>query len=193
MRQEAKSISVVKLIKNLVYSLAYVCSLMVLCLASGSISYAQESTNRVDAKTDWSVFIEDQPTKECWVVSKPTKEVTTRNGQNVEVKRSDILLFVTYQPANGINGQVSFTGGYKIDPKKSVELNIDGVKFSLVVDNEHAWLPNDAEDKKVIQALKLGSAAIVSAQSLRSGTLTKDTFSLSGFTAAIAEAEKRCS
>jgi len=40
--------------------------------------------------------------------------------------------------------------------------------------------------------MKSGSTAVLTAQSKR-GTVTKDTFSLLGFTAAIKEANKRCS
>jgi hypothetical protein len=39
--------------------------------------------------------------------------------------------------------------------------------------------------------MKRGAQAIVTAQSER-GTVTKDTFSLQGFTAAVKDAEKRC-
>ena len=41
----------------------------------GTAAYAQEeSSNRVAANTDWSVFVEDDP-QECWGVSAP-KETT---------------------------------------------------------------------------------------------------------------------
>ncbi|MEM7438590.1 MAG: invasion associated locus B family protein [Pseudomonadota bacterium] len=177
---------------RMIRSTAYTCGFMVVCLAAASIAYAQESTNRVDARTDWSIFVEDQPTKECWIVSKPTKEVNTRGGRVVTVRRSDILLWVTYRPANGIKGQVSFTGGYPFDPDKPVRITIGTQTFNLFVDGEYAWPASDSDDSKIRDALKRGSAAVVEAQSRR-GTTTKDTFSLNGFTAALAEAEKRCS
>ena len=40
----------------------------VMGFAGTGVSVAQESTNRVAAKTDWSVFVEADP-KECWGVS----------------------------------------------------------------------------------------------------------------------------
>ena len=137
------------------------------------------------------VFVEDQPVKECWIVSKPTKVVNTRGGQVVSARRSDILLWVTFRPSSGVNGQVSFTGGYPFDPEKPVSMNIGDAKFNLFVDGEYAWPATANDDAKIRAALKRGSAAIMEAQSRR-GTVTKDTFSLNGFTAALAEAEKRC-
>ena len=177
---------------RMIRSTLYTCGFMIVCLAAASIAYAQESTNRVDAKTDWSVFVEDQPTKECWIVSKPTKTVNTRGGRVVSVRRSDILLWVTYRPANGIRGQISFTGGYPFDPEKPVRMSVGNEAFNLFVDGEYAWTASDTDDAKIREALKRGASAVLEAQSSR-GTNTKDTFSLNGFTAALAEAEKRCS
>lgn len=177
---------------RMIRSTIYTCGFMAVCLAAASIAYAQESDNRVDAKTDWSIFVEDQPTKECWIVSKPTKTVNTRGGRVVSVRRSDILLWVTYRPANGIRGQVSFTGGYPFDPDQPVRIEIGSQSFNLFVDGEFAWPASEAEDAQIREALKAGASAVVEAQSSR-GTNTKDTFSLNGFTAALAEAEKRCS
>ena len=84
-----------------------------LCLAGmATTTVAQEqSSNRVAAKTDWSVFVEADP-KECWSVSAPKETVNTRDGREVSVRRGDILLFVTWRPGESVAGEVSFTGGY---------------------------------------------------------------------------------
>ena len=155
-----------------------------------SAAIAQESTNRVATKTDWSVFIEDSP-KECWGVSKPKETVNSRNGQPVSVRRGDILLFVTFRPGAGANGEISFTGGYPFANGSTVKLNIDGKDYDLFTDGEGAWPGSAAADSELLAAMKRGSTAILTAQSGR-GTQTKDTFSLRGFTAAMEEAEARC-
>ncbi len=172
-------------------SIAYTCGFMAVCLAAASVAYAQESTNRVGAKTDWSIFVEDKPVKECWVVSKPTKTINTRGGKVVSAKRSDILLFVTYRPSSGVKGEVSFTGGYPFAPDSQVNLQVGNQSYSLFVDGEWAWPASASDDEKIRQSLKNGASAILTARSKR-GTKTKDIFSLNGFTAALADAEKRC-
>ncbi|WP_318338198.1 invasion associated locus B family protein [Defluviimonas sp. D31] len=149
---------------------------------------AQVSTNRVAADTDWSVFVEESP-KECWGVSAPKETVNTKDGKSVEVRRGDILLFVTYRP--GAAGEVSFTGGYPFADGSTVGLDIGGTKFDLFSEGEWAWSGSKDEDAKIIAALKAGASAIVTAHSSR-GTETKDTFSLLGISAALDEAEKRC-
>jgi hypothetical protein len=163
-----------------------------LCLAVlGSSVWAQEqSTNRVAAKTDWSVFVESDP-KECWGVSSPKETVNTRDGRIVAVRRGDILLFVFYRPGAEVKGQVTFTGGYPFKPGSTVNLDIGGTEFELFTEDEWAWPASTADDAKIITAMKRGAQAVVTAVSSK-GTQTKDTFSLLGFTAALEDAEKRC-
>jgi hypothetical protein len=148
---------------------------------------AQESANRVAANTDWSVFVEDNP-KECWSVSKPKETVNTKNGSVVEVRRGDILMFVSYRP--GASGEVSFTGGYPFKPDSPVSLSIGNDSFQLFVDGEWAWSKPE-EDAKIIAAMKRGASAVLVGMSAR-GTRTEDTFSLLGFTAAVEDAAARC-
>ncbi|PRX37042.1 hypothetical protein SAMN05216257_10160 [Meinhardsimonia xiamenensis] len=152
---------------------------------------AQESDNRVGAHTDWSVFEETDP-KQCWAVSAPKETVNTRDGRVVAVRRGDILLFVSWVPDQGVKGQVSFTGGYPFKEGSTVSLEVDGQTFQLFTKGEWAWSPSEADDAKLITAMKRGAEAVVTGISSR-GTTTKDTFSLFGFTAAVEEAERRCS
>jgi invasion protein IalB len=153
-------------------------------------AFAQESTNLVATKTDWSVFTEGTP-KECWGVSKPKETVNSRNGQPVSARRGDILLFVTFRPGAGANGEISFTGGYPFAPKSTVTVEIDGATYEMFSDGEWAWPASPEADTALLTAMKKGSTAILTAASSR-GTQTKDTFSLRGFTAAMQEAETRC-
>ncbi len=163
---------------------------VVFALVATGVS-AQQSTNRVAAKTDWSVFVESNPT-ECWAVSSPKKTVNTKDGRPVAVRRSDILLFVSYRPGSNVKGEISFTGGYGFKAGSTVSMEIDGKKYDLFTDGEWAWPATGGDDSKIMTAMKRGSSAVLKGVSGRSGTVTTDTFSLLGFTAAVEEAEKRC-
>ena len=151
---------------------------------------AQESSNRVAANTDWSVFVEDNPT-ECWGVSAPKETVNTRDGAVVQARRGDILLFVFHRPSASVSGQVAFTGGYPFASGSTATMLIAGTTFQLFTEGEWAWPATPEDDAKIVAAMKRGADAVVTAQSGR-GTITKDTFSLLGFTAAEEEAAKRC-
>jgi len=159
-------------------------------LAIGSAVAQEESTNQVAAKTAWSVF-EDNDPKECWAVSSPTETVNTKDGRVVAVRRGDILLMTFYRPGAGVQGQVTFTGGYPFAGGSTVNVNIGGEEYEMFTEGEWAWPASTADDAKIITALKRGASAVLTARSSR-GTITKDTFSLSGFTAAVEEAETRC-
>jgi hypothetical protein len=159
-----------------------------LCVTAAAAQ--EESTNRVAAQTDWSVFVENDP-QECWGVSAPKQTVNTRNGQPVSVRRGDILLFVSYRPAGGVNGEVSFTGGYPFADGSTVTLAVGDTSFELFTDGEWAWPASPGDDARILTAMKRGTNAVLTARSAR-GTQTQDTFSLLGFTAAAEEAERRC-
>ncbi|MDQ2090994.1 invasion associated locus B family protein [Marimonas arenosa] len=161
-----------------------------LMLAGAGVSAQETSTNQVAAKTDWSVF-EDASPRECWAVSSPKETVNTRDGRVVAVRRSDILLMAFFRPDAGVAGQITFTGGYPFAPGSTVNMNVDGNSFELFTEGEWAWPASPAEDAKILTAMKRGAEAVLTARSAR-GTTTKDTFSLSGFTAAVEDAEKRC-
>lgn len=158
-------------------------------IAAGPGAAQEQSDNRVGANTDWSVFVDGDP-KECWVVSQPKETVNTRDGRVVAVRRGDILMFVTWRPSAGVNGEVAFTGGYPFAEGSTVSLDIGGTRFEMPVDGEWAY-PAPADDAAIVAAMKAGAEAVAVARSSR-GTQTTDTFSLIGFTASVEDAAARC-
>ena len=148
------------------------------------------SANRVNTETDWSVFVEDDPTQ-CWVVSAPKSIRNTRDGQEVAARRGDIRLFVSYWPGQEKKGEVSATGGYPYANGSTVTLEIGADTFELFTEDELAWAASPSADEQIIAAMRRGAQAVVTGRSGR-GTRTEDTFSLLGFTAAVEDAEGRC-
>ncbi|MDC0737631.1 invasion associated locus B family protein [Cognatishimia sp. SS12] len=158
---------------------------------AGTVAGAQESTNQVAAKTDWSVFEETNP-RECWAVSTFKESVNTRNGAVVAVRRTQTLLMVFYRPNGGVTGQVGFTGGYPFKSGSTVSMKIDDESYDLFTEGEWAWPASADDDAKIVAAMKRGKTAVLVGSSGR-GTRTEDTFSLLGFTAAVDDANRRCS
>ncbi|NEK21434.1 hypothetical protein GV827_03335 [Sulfitobacter sp. JBTF-M27] len=166
------------------------CAIGTMAVMATGVLAQEQSTNRVAAKTDWSVFVEDNPT-ECWGVSTPKETVNSRDGRVVAVNRGQTLLMVFYRPSAGAKGQVAFTGGYPFASGSTVTMEISGTSFELFTEGEWAWPATTDDDAKIITAMKRGANAVLSGRSGR-GTNTKDTFSLLGFTAAVEDAAKRC-
>ena len=165
-------------------------ALALAALVAGPLAAQQTTDNRVGANTDWSVFQETDPA-ECFAVSAPKSQENTRDGQAVEVSRGETLLFVFFRPAEGVNGQVTFTGGYPFASNSTVTLEVAGSQFTLFTEEEWAWPASPEEDARIVEALKGGSEAVLTGQSGR-GTVTRDTFSLLGFTSSVTEAQTRC-
>ncbi|MBM9593475.1 invasion associated locus B family protein [Roseitranquillus sediminis] len=160
-------------------------------LVTAPLATAQTSSNKVAEQTDWSVFVESDP-QECWGVSSPKSTENTRDGRRVQVRRGDILLFVTFRPGDEVRGEVSFTGGYPFAEGSTVEVRIGDDAYQLFTDGEWAWPASRDDDERIVASMKRGVDAVLTARSSR-GTQTQDTFSLLGFTAAMEEAEARCS
>jgi len=162
----------------------------VLALAGAFPGMAQESTNRVAVETAWSVFVDGTP-RECWAVSAPSETVNTRDGRAVSVRRGDILLFATYRQGQGATAEVSFTGGYPFAPDSTVQVTVGSDTYQLITDGEWAWAASPEEDARILESLRRGQNAVLTARSSR-GTQTQDTFSLFGISAATTEAQRRC-
>ncbi|MEO0342456.1 MAG: invasion associated locus B family protein [Pseudomonadota bacterium] len=155
---------------------------------------ASQTATRKDSKTDWSIFVEEPPAvqqKTCWLASAPSKVENTRNGAPAEVNRGEIVLFVMYQPGEGITGEVSFASGYPFPENATVDLQIGSARYSLWTKEETAYSLDPEVDTQIHESMKRGAEAVVTGRSAR-GTDTKDTFLLNGFTAAIEEIEQLC-
>lgn len=152
---------------------------------------AQTSLQKVGSETDWSYFKDENPT-ECWAVTAPRKTVNSRNGKPApNVRRSEILLIVFDRPEAEVKGQIAFTGGYPFAAGRPIKMEVDGQTYDLATKGEWAWPPTPEDDAKIIAAMRRGAEAVITGQSGR-GTVTRDEFSLLGFTAALSKARELC-
>jgi len=78
----------------------------------------------------------------------------------------------------------------KLDLQSTVSIGSSEHMLSQT-DGEWAWPKSSEENEAILKSLRRGVKALVSGISSK-GTRTKDTFSLLGFSAAFAEAQKRC-
>lgn len=142
-----------------------------------------------ESPTPWTVFVDEDPLQ-CWVVSEPVAVLNTVDGEEVTVNRGETLAFISYWPEQNRLGEVSFTGGYPF-AEGSVRVEIGEASFEMFREGEMAWALSIEADREIIDAMRSGSEVVFYGQSTR-GTDTRDTFSLEGFAAAIADAEARC-
>lgn len=151
---------------------------------------AQQTTNRVEAFRDWSVFKADAGGPVCWVVTQPQSSVATRGGKPVQVRRGEIYLTVAVRPRQGVSSEIAMVGGYPFKDGSNVKAQIDSKAFSMFTEGESAWT-YPADDTAMVSAMKSGTAASFTGVSAR-GTTTTDRFSLLGFTDALTSAQRLC-
>ena len=168
-------------------------ALVVGVLAAGP-SHAASKPKHIGTFSEWSAFVDGSgDNRECYIISLPKKE------EGKYTRRDDTYAVVTHRKRDKTFNQVSVEAGYTYKQGSEVGVKIDGKAFKLfttyrqgsktrVGSNAWAYVGGDAE---LVAAMKAGSKMIVKGTSSR-GTLTTDTYSLSGFTAAYKAIGKAC-
>lgn len=124
--------------------------------------------------------------KVCYMTSTPITDAGNYT------KRGDIAAFITHWPSKESKDVFSYVAGYPYKKNSDVNISIGGSKFSLFTQGEMAWATDMDTDRRLINSIKKGSKMIVKGTSQR-GTLTTDTYSLEGSTAAYNAITKACS
>ena len=136
---------------------------------------------------DWiAYYYQDRGGIVCYMASTPKKD------EGKYSKRGDIYVIVTHRPAEKSFDVVNFVAGYTYKNGSQVVVKIGKDTFTrLFTDGDKAWAIDDKADKELVTAMKRGSRMIVTGTSSK-GTLTKDTYSLSGFSQAYLAISGKC-
>jgi|APSaa5957512535_1039671.scaffolds.fasta_scaffold204348_1 invasion protein IalB len=139
----------------------------------------------IDVFNDWSAFTEKENGKAfCYIGSLPEKM------EGKYTQRGDVLILVTHRPAEKSFDVISIQAGYIYRKESGVKVTIGGQNFEMYTKGGHAWAQAKI-DRQLVAAMKGGTTMVVKGTSSR-GTLTTDTYSLSGFTAAYGAMGKTC-
>jgi hypothetical protein len=157
-----------------------------LCAATGGFTALAAGSRVIGAFKDWSAHLfAEKKGKICYVHSRPKK------SEGDYTRRGDAYIQVTHRAGDRTRDEVSVTAGYAYRKDSEVTMLIDGKKFSLFTDDDTAWGGDARTDSALVTAMKAGTSMTVRGTSAR-GTLTTDTYSLAGFTAAHAAIDKAC-
>jgi invasion protein IalB len=140
----------------------------------------------INTFNDWSAFAESEGGQNvCYIGSTPK----TQSGKYKN--RGEAYVLVTHRPADKTRAVVSVKAGYTYKKGTEVQINIDSERFALFTDRDHAWAFDANGDRKLVAAMKAGTRMIVTGISDK-GSKTTDTYSLSGFTAALNAIGRAC-
>lgn len=134
---------------------------------------------------DWHTFqmVEDG-TQVCFMATRPT------DSRGNYTRRGEIGLFVTHRPGQNSWSVVSLHTGYTYQEGSSVSARIGSDSFTFFTAGEVAFAYEE-DDARLIGDMRDGADVIIEGTSSR-GTLTTDTFSLRGFTAAYEQISSIC-
>jgi len=137
--------------------------------------------------TDWTAYLlDDKGNKVCYIASQPKK------AEGNYSSRGDVFVLVTHRPQAKTVNVVSIIAGYPYRDGNEVALTVDDNKnFHLFTQGETAWAKDADTDKALVTAMRSGSRMVIKGTSTR-GTLTTDTYSLSGFSRAYERASREC-
>jgi len=155
----------------------YTFAVVALVMSFSSFAQASEPT-KIGDYGDWSAysFLENGK-KVCYMVSSP------KTDEGDYTRRGDIYTLITHRPSEGTRNVFSYIAGYPYKSESDVTVTIDARKFQLFTYEETAWAPDSSTDNALVNAIRKGSKMVVKGQSKR-GTLTTDTYSLKGSSAA---------
>ncbi len=164
-------------------------SLFAILLLCSSTSYA--ATNKkleiLGTFNDWTAYTANEKNgKLCYMASVPQK------SEGKYKRRGDVVLIVAHRPQEKSFDVVSLTTGYTYKAGSTATVQIDKQKpIELFTHEDTAWGNNSKTDAKIVRQMKAGNKAVFKGKSSL-GTLTTDTFSLTGFTKAYRAMSKAC-
>lgn len=140
----------------------------------------------IGAFGDWDAFHDGEgAAKVCYMASLPKK------SEGDYTNRGKTYVMVTHHPGNQVIGQVYVTAGYTYKPSSEAEALIGGTSYPLFTHQDTPDTSWAYDDTVLRQAMIKGKNMVIKGTSGR-GTLTTDTYSLKGVTAAYRAISQAC-
>jgi len=156
--------------------------------AATAMAPAQAATS-IGTFKQWGAYTSNEGGKMCFVASQPQD---SKYQPNAVSSRDPVFFMITSIPAKNIRNEASTIIGYPFADNVKVTVEIDGGnKFTMFTEKDSAWIENPAQEADLIGAMQKGNRMTVVGKSRR-GTLTTDTYSLSGISAALDAIAKEC-
>ena len=138
----------------------------------------------------WSAFMRQVGRERvCYALAEPKAK------EPAHVKRDPAYFLINDWPGRRSRGEAEIVPGYRYRNGSNVLVTIGSDKFDFFTKNEGdaggAWVLNPADEKRLVRAMRGGKTAVVTGTSRR-GTVTKDTYDLTGVSDALDRIHKAC-
>lgn len=157
-----------------------------LVLAAAPVS-AADATKRLGKFGPWESYSYGEGSaKTCYLAAGADKVTGGEKG-----KPTSTFLIVTHRPGAKSSDEISVNGVYGFKKDSDVEMQVGAMKHSLFTKGDRAWATDAKADKAIVASLRKGKDAVLHATPAKGGPVVA-TISLSGFSDALAAADKAC-
>lgn len=149
---------------------------------------AQPAASHIGQFKFWNAYVSNaQDGKICFIAAQPQDSTYSQSISG----RDPAFFMVTRIPAKSVMNETSTIIGYPFQEASKVTITVDGKTFTMFTEADTAWIEVQSQEPALVDAMKAGRTMIVQGTSRR-GTVTKDTYSLSGVTAAMEAITREC-
>lgn len=130
---------------------------------------------------------------DAWSVDKADGRCTawTKTVSTAGESRPDAYLSIVNVPGEGVKNSVAFVYGKHGAGKAQASATVDGKAFELLTFDTAAFAASGAPEAELIAAMRRGAQVDIT-WSEADGSLSKDSYSLKGFTAANSKIDSDC-
>ncbi|MDZ4739547.1 MAG: hypothetical protein SGJ03_06560 [Alphaproteobacteria bacterium] len=149
-------------------------------------SLAQTGPSLLGTFDDWEAYKStDGRGAVCYAISSPKAK------EPASAKRDPIYFLITTWPKASIAHEPSVIIGYQFKDASKATIQVGSDKFEFFTKADAAWMPTGPDEQRLITGMRTASELTVKGFSKR-GTLTTDTYSLKGISAALDKAAEGC-
>jgi len=121
----------------------------------------------------------------CYVISAP------KTKEPVAAKRGQIHFLVSNWPGSNVANEPSIMIGYPFKDGTTATVEVGADTFEFFTKEDGAWLNSAPDEARLVAAMRASGELTVKGMSRR-GTLTTDTYSLKGISAALDKLAEGC-
>lgn len=134
----------------------------------------------------WSAYATTESEGQiCFVLSRPSSTEPSAGASG------DAYFYITHRPAESIRSEINLVAGYQFAPDSTATLSVGGQSFDLFTQDDAAWLADPSQSGAAVQAIRAGSTMVIEGTNA-AGQTVRQTFSLSGATAATGDIDGAC-
>lgn len=163
-----------------------------LILIASTMAALPQEAKPIGSFRDWSAYtFSSSSEKSCYIASQPE---SSKYSQDISGRDPAFFLVTTRiatDPSKTVRDEASTIIGYPFKEGSKVTIDVDGQKFTMFTQGDAGWFEDLGAEDSFITAMKAGNKMTVEGMSGR-GTVTTDTYSLSGVTAGLAAVAKEC-